>query len=143
MRRTALPVVIVNLALIGLLLFTACSNKSVQISAELGQSVKLALNQAVSIDREPLKIRFLEVIGDSRCPRGVICVWEGEVSSSVEITYRNSPNRVTLTQRGSSSSTTDFNEYWITCAVQPYPEAGKKIEKQDYRLLITVNKKTP
>lgn len=41
-----------------------------------GQSVEVALPNAPAA----LFIRFAEVVGDSRCPRGVQCVWAGDAA---------------------------------------------------------------
>ena len=46
-----------------------------------------------------------------------------------------------LTQPGSGLAKADFNDYNLAFEVQPYPEAGKRLEKQDYRLELVVNKK--
>ena len=51
-------------------------------------------------------------------------------------------HRQTLTQPGISvPSKTDFKEYEITFDVQPYPEVGKEIQSNDYRLQLIITKK--
>jgi hypothetical protein len=118
-------------AMVAILSLAACSPQPNEINANLGEEFSLIPGQSASIMGEPLAIRFLEVVNDSRCPIGVICVWEGQVTCLVEIIYADSQNRMTLTQPGSGLGRADFEEYDIEFQVQPYPEAGKQIAKGD------------
>jgi hypothetical protein len=137
-------ILVLLVGLIGTVLFmmslAACLPHPEEISVELGQEFSLMPNQSVSIESESLELRFQKVINDSRCPVGVTCVWEGEVSCLVDITYMGSTSGVVLTQRGSGQSVTSFKDYYIRFQVQPYPEAGKDIDKEDYRLELTIDK---
>ena len=100
------------------------------------------MGESVSIKGEELQIKFVEVTEDSRCPTGVVCVWEGRVSCLVEITYRGSLHRVVLSEPGSTSWPPEnvFEEYKIAYHVEPYPQAGAEIEKEEYRLELTITK---
>ncbi len=128
--------------IVTILSLAACSPQSNEINAKLGEEFSLMPGQSASVTGEPFEIRFLEVVNDSRCPTGVTCIWEGEVTCLVEITYADSQNSMTLTQPGSGQGKTDFEEYSIEFQVQPYPEAGKQIAKQDYRLQLVIDKKS-
>ena len=46
----------------------------------LDQEFSLSPAQSVTIAGENLVIKFIEVISDSRCPAGGICVWPGEAT---------------------------------------------------------------
>jgi hypothetical protein len=122
--------------------FTGCAGPAPDINATLGERFSLAIGQSAVIAEEGLRVKFIEVIGDSRCPHGVECLWAGEASSLIEITYSGSTYRIVLTQLGASvPAPTDFNVYEITFDLQPYPEAGKEIKDKDYRLELHVDKK--
>ena len=125
-----------------LLLLAACGGEAGEVKANLGQEFSLSMGQTVSIQGEELKLRFLEVIGDSRCPKDVTCVWQGQASCLVEITYSELLHKVTLIQPGLSEepSQIDFNDYLIKFNLTPYPEAGKEIKKNDYRLRLVVTR---
>jgi len=127
------------IAIAGILSLAACSRQANEINAKLGQEFSLIPGQNASVTGEPLAIRFLEVVNDSRCPIGVICVWEGQVTCLVEITYADTKNRVTLTKLGSGRGRADFNGFDIEFEVQPYPEAGKQIAKKEYRLQLLIH----
>jgi len=125
-----------------LLLLAACGGEAGEVKANLGQEFSLSMGQTVSIQGEELKLRFLEVIGDSRCPKDVTCVWQGQASCLVEITYFELLHKVTLIQPGLSEepSQIDFNDYLIKFNLTPYPEAGEEIKKGDYRLRLVVTR---
>jgi hypothetical protein len=119
-----------------------CVSRPGLISAELGQQVELRLGQAVNIAGEQLEIKFAEVIGDSRCPTGATCVWQGEVTCILEITYLGETYTKTITQPGLSAemSADVFQEYEIDFSVLPYPELDKDIKTDDYRLQLLIEK---
>ncbi|MBI2957356.1 MAG: hypothetical protein HYY32_00795 [Chloroflexi bacterium] len=130
-------------AAVAVSLVASCLRQPTETSAALGQKVSLAPGQAVSIQGERLSIRFVEVVTDSRCPTGVNCIRAGEVSTLVDITFRDSSHRQVFTQPGSAQGKAGFEDYEITFEVQPYPQAAKQISKEDYRLTLEVNKKAP
>ena len=117
-----------------------CNDQTDEISAELGQEVELQPGQSLVIENEPIKVKFVEVVGDSRCPTGATCVWEGEVSCTLEITYLDEMYTKTIVQSGLSSqyAVEIFEEYELEFTVQPYPELDKEIKADEYRLLITI-----
>ena len=121
-----------------LFVVAACSSDKVS----LGQEFSLRIGESVSIRGEELQVRFLEVTEDSRCPRGVVCVWEGRVSCLVEITYRESIHRIVLTEPGLTSwpPENSFKEYKIAYHVEPYPQAGSEIALEEYRLVLRISK---
>ncbi len=137
-----LSMAIILIAIVAPLLPTGCDNKSGEISAELGEEVDLKIGETVSIEDESLKIKFTEVVGDSRCPTGATCVWEGEVSCALEITYLDESYTKTIVQPGltQQNSTDIFQEYEITFGVQPYPEVDKEIKHEEYRLQMVIDR---
>jgi hypothetical protein len=124
-------------------LVSACSGPS-PTTVPLGQQVSLAPGQSVSIGSESLDIKFVELVNDSRCASGVTCIWQGEVSCRLDITYLDTSYTKIITQPGLTSqpSSTEFNGYILRFNIQPYPTAGTTIKTSDYRLQITVEKKS-
>ncbi len=131
------------LAVLLLLLFlAACGRGAGEVKANLGQEFSLSIGQTASIQSEQLKLKFLEMVNDSRCPSEVSCVWQGQASSLVEITYLESVQKVTLVQPDLTEepSRIDFNDYVIKFNLTPYPQARKEINKSDYRLQVVITK---
>ncbi len=48
--------------------------------AELDEEFKLRWNETALIREDNFKLKFLDVLEDSRCPPKVTCVWEGQAS---------------------------------------------------------------
>lgn len=119
-----------------------CDNRPEEISAELGQEFELKLGQTAVIKNEQIKFKFVEVAGDSRCPTGATCIWQGEVTCILEITYLGETYTKTITQPGLSAemATDVFQEYEINFSVLPYPELDKDIKTDDYRLQLLIEK---
>jgi len=100
------------------------------------------MGQRALIAGENLGIRFEEVTEDSRCPRGVTCIWAGRVTCMVEITQAGSSYRMALTESGLTDeySRKRYEGYELAFHVTPYPEAGEKILPDAYWLHLTVSK---
>jgi len=130
--------VIVLLLYITLTASSACSNGGVRI----GEEFSLHIGESASVRGEELQIKFLEVTEDSRCPRGVTCIWEGRVSCLVEITYQGSLDSVVITEPGLTSIPHEhfFKEYKLAYYIEPYPEAGVEIAEGEYRLHLKISK---
>ena len=123
----------------------ACAPEVDAETFSLGDGFSIAVGQSASIDGEDLAIKFVGVIADSRCPLDVQCIWQGEVACLVEITYSGTGQQRVLTYPGLTQepSEAQFGSYQFTFSVDPYPEAGKEIEKSEYRLNLLVAKAPP
>jgi hypothetical protein len=140
MRRYGLGLAVVSL----FLLLVGCAGGGRQIKASLGEEFSLAIGQTAEITGENLKIKFLEVVEDSRCARNVYCFWAGRVSCVVEIKDGGSPYKMVLTEPGltDAPSRETYQGYSFSFQVTPYPEAGKKIAADEYRLSLVVTQIT-
>jgi hypothetical protein len=133
---------LLGLVFTGLVLLLVGCGGGAQIRAALGQEFTLAIGQTAEITGENLKIKFLEVVEDSRCPSNVNCIWAGRVSAVVEIKDDGSPYKMVLTEPGltDTPSQETYQGYLFSFHVTPYPEAGKKIARDEYRLSLIVDK---
>ncbi len=130
------------LFIIIILVAQGCTRQSNGINAKLGQEFDIALGQNAAIPGENLSIKFTKLVSDSRCPTGVQCIWQGEVSCLIELGYEGNTFSKVLTQSGLTGgmARTDFKSYEIAFAIEPYPEAGKSINQKNYRLQLLINK---
>ena len=126
-RRIWYIYLLVVVILLSISLFaSACSQNTVNI----GQEFSLNIGQSVDLEEDDLNIKFLEVIQDSRCAIGAICIWAGEVTFVIEITYEGSTEQITLTQPGLNDWPSKYlyeQLYEIIYNIQPYPELNKQI----------------
>jgi hypothetical protein len=125
-----------------LIFISACTGQTGVLKASLGEEFTLTEGQTTAIQGASLKLKFLEVAADSRCPTGVTCIWAGEVKCNVEITSEEGVEEKALVQSGGTSgfASIKYKEYRIDFDVQPYPTAGKEISKGEYRLILKVTR---
>ncbi len=125
--------------MITVLLVTSCTQG---VTASLGEEFALPIGETAKITGEDIKIKFAEVIEDSRCPKGAVCIWQGRVSVLIEVTRGPSTKPTVLTQPGLSDAdgAETYEDLKFAFTVEPYPEVGKQIKPGEYRLLLTVNK---
>ncbi len=124
-----------------ILLLISCTGTST-VNASLNKEFKLKIGQTANISGENMSIKFIDVTADSRCASDVECVWAGEVKVLLGITVNGSYQQIEMTQPGlvdaRDGQTVGVYKYQFT--VEPYPISTKQIEKEDYRLKMTVSK---
>jgi hypothetical protein len=82
--------------------FLLCSIVACQDNAVPGRESTLSIGQTVTISGEGLKITFLDVISDSRCPSGVTCIMGSEVVCAVRIEEGTQTSIVDFIQSGNT-----------------------------------------
>ena len=103
----------------------------------LGAQVMLAPGQTVSVKTTAMKVRFVAVTEDSRCPRDVTCIWAGEVKVALEIQMSKDASQAEITEGGSTVA----DLYRVTLErVEPLPTSTAKIAPQDYRVTLKIDK---
>lgn len=109
-----------------------------------GAQFQLKINQTTSLESDSIKVKFLNVTADSRCPSDVTCVWQGEVKIFVIIIKNNqSLGDFSITNRAGDKdlATQVFDGYSIQVVkVEPYPTSGKKIPLSDYVATFVISK---
>jgi len=116
-----------------------------ELNVRLDQDFTLRLGQSALISDENLRVRFASVLEDSRCPKNVACVWEGQARIVLIARYRDveSP-QLTATIMGvnpqNDSRLVDWSGYTFTFkALDPYP--GDTGPKTDVRVTLALSKK--
>jgi len=110
----------------------------------LNEQFNLKIDQAVIIESESLKVKFLEVTEDSRCPSDVTCIWAGRVGVLLNISIDNNNLGDIKLMNGADSQKLDIkdiNGYSIRLVkVDPYPISTKEIKPSDYIISLIISK---
>jgi hypothetical protein len=122
----------------GSLALAGCTSQPAGISAKLGDKVTLQLGQTVNLADDTLSIRLVKRVSDSRCPKGAQCIWAGEASCQIDLTYQNQTQSIVLTQPGGGEGIRSLLGYTLTFNIEPYPELNKTIQDKDYRVVLTI-----
>lgn len=132
----------ISALLIVALLIAGCSPPNEVIQASMGREFSLVVGQTASIASEKLKIKFVVVTEDSRCPRDVVCIQAGKASAVIQTTKNGVMTEITLTETGGTQGnvTQASGEYKYTFNILPYPVSGTQVDKSLYQLVMTVAK---
>ncbi|MDV2988740.1 MAG: hypothetical protein P3T54_01075 [Dehalogenimonas sp.] len=106
---------------------------------QLGQSFTLEPGETAAIKNEDLTITFKEVLNESRCADGAVCIWQGQVQCLLNVTADGKNEQLTLTQSGSGTAFQTYHQYYIEFDVTPYPSLGEAIKASDYGLELKIS----
>ena len=124
--------------------FTIREGSKNLITAKLNTEFQLEVDQTAFIVSENIKVKFLNVTEDSRCPSDVVCVWEGQVTILLSIMHNDQDlGDFALTIRGGDETLADktFDGHSIqVMQVGPYPKASEPTKLSDYLVTLLVSK---
>ena len=131
--------IIIMKKLLFLLLFVGSIGYSQDKSIEVPQIlVKIPLGETIHF--ENASVKFLKVLEDSRCPKDVTCIWEGQARLLVEVTeIDKDPAQMELLFGGRQKKNIlcSMNEYILKgISVSPYPVTTDN-GRRDYALLVS------
>ena len=115
---------------------TACNGNSPTEPTPVDREVILAPGQTAEFSRG-LSVRFVSVIGDSRCPIDVICVWGGDAIVRVHIAAGTGRGDRDLHTGDMQPVTFDDIEVRLV-ELTPYPFSGRETPRSDYRAALRV-----
>ena len=123
-----------------LLAATACNEKQpVGPSAPLNQQFTLPRGETISIDRTSVRLQFVEVSGDSRCPADAFCVWAGDATVHVRALDAGTDADYMLHTGDASRTAATHRQLRIELVqLAPYPFSSRTIAQDDYRATLKV-----
>lgn len=130
------------------------ANNQMEKSGDLTKNIKdgsvIYFNEGENrfLDDYQMNITFKSISEDSRCPKGVNCIWVGVAVAQIEVmgttTRPVTLSLASLDNKGRNyQKSENFNGYKITLAeVTPYPESiqGQKALRGKYRIGITIQR---
>ncbi|MEX0879167.1 MAG: hypothetical protein WD451_05480 [Thermoanaerobaculia bacterium] len=128
-----------GLALSAMILMGSCGQAAPE--ARLGEEWTLKPGQAGRIRGEDLRIRFVSVTQDSRCPKGEQCIVAGNAAIALEIS-RGDLEPVSFQLNTSEEPQEVVYEGYAARLVDlaPYPVTGRAINSVDYLATVLVRK---
>lgn len=109
----------------------------------LNRDFKLKAGERVNFKGTSLRIKFVAVETDSRCPSDVNCVWAGNAAVQFQLSNGRSNKTVTLnTGRGGAFvSEVEYRGYKVKLVdLRPYPRSDRQIAASDYAATLLVSK---
>ena len=128
MRHLLLPIC--------LLMATACSGNSPSGPTPIDQEVILAPGQTAEFN-SGLSVRFVSVMGDSRCPIDAICIAGGDAIVRVHIAAGTGRGDRDL-HTGNLEPVAFDNVQVRLVELVPYPFSGRNTPQSEYRATLRV-----
>jgi hypothetical protein len=128
-------------ALICLLCVTACSGSSpVGTTVVLNQRFTLAPGDVAVVNGADIRVRFMRVTGDSRCPADAVCILGGDAIVHILAGEDSASSSSYELHTGDSSraSVVHGTARISLVELQPYPFSSRTIAPDDYRATLTV-----
>ena len=111
---------------------------------QLGQEQVLAFGDTVRFEDEGLRVGFLDLKEDSRCPSDVTCIQAGRATIIMDAAHDASRllGGVTVTiGAGEEAASAEFQGYTITLlSLEPYPISTHETGLRDYVATVVVTK---
>jgi hypothetical protein len=115
---------------------TACSGNSPSGPTPIDQEVVLAPGQTAEFN-SGLSVRFISVIGDSRCPIDAVCIWGGD--AIVRIHIAAGTGRADRDLHSGNLEPVTFDDVEVRLVeLTPYPFSGRDTPQGDYRATLRV-----
>lgn len=129
-----------ELVLMGMLAFSACSSGDDDHVFQLDSGQRFALQEEYASVDHGLSIS-VEHVSDSRCPTGVVCVWEGEATVYLYVRTQNVQELVLSTVRQPKDTVQNYEIELVD--VSPYPDISREIEQEDYEVTLKITRIDP
>jgi len=113
----------------------------VQARAQTNQPLKLTVNQQKTVTKDKLKIKFVSVVEDSRCPTGTNCIWAGNAKVQIKVTDSKSASKIFGLNTNLEPNIISFAGYEIKIiSLNPHPATNIRINRNGYKAAFTVSK---
>lgn len=105
-------------------------------------AVEVTVSAGETVSAGDVRVRFAELLEESRCPSTVICVWQGNGKIRVEITNHRATSSVQLNTAGDPSFPREATALGVRVRLeelQPYPQDTGPHDPSRYRARLLVS----
>ena len=126
-----------------IMLFTP-STKLGQRIIKLNQEFTLKVGQSASSSDSGLRITFASVKEESRCPKGVTCVWAGNAQILIEVSKDDGASAALQLNTNVNPKSGRYSGYELSLEkLDPYPTANEQLKPSDYEATLILRKLKP
>lgn len=122
------------------LLLLACNKESGSGEFSFDQELNLRAGRSYTAGGDNLSIKVTQ-INDSRCPIGVVCVWQGEATVRLDVSDGNLFRLTLSTLRQPADTIGPYIFRLID--VLPYPVHGREVPDAEKTVILEVRKTAP
>ena len=119
----------------------ACDGSPTGPTVVLDERFTLAVGDAATVEPSTVRLEFVEVSGDSRCPADAVCIWGGDAVVWLRATAGTAGTTLDLHTGDSARASATFQGLRVELKeLQPYPFSSRTIAQGDYRATLTVTR---
>lgn len=123
------------------LLITVIFGGFIAAKAQNSRELKLRVGQSKTEARSKIKVKFLAVVEDSRCPEGTNCIWAGNAKIKIQVSKNRMAPKTFELNTNLAEKTVVFEGFEIAFKdLVPYPKAGSQTKPQGYSASIAVTR---
>ena len=126
-----------RLALASLVTLSACNGPSAP-TPRLNEEFVLQRGEAATLGDTGIRIRFVGVTGDSRCPADVVCIQGGDAVVRIEVTSAGGPVATYDLHTGDMRPVVHGALTIALVQLSPYPFSARPIQPGEYRATLRV-----
>ncbi|MGH9457048.1 MAG: hypothetical protein ACRD2J_05340 [Thermoanaerobaculia bacterium] len=104
-----------------------------------GDSMRLAMTDAVRVEPPGIVVQFAAVVADSRCPRDVTCVWAGDAEIALRVSSDDGGAADLRLHTNVEPRSATFEGVRFTLAeLEPLPAAGSTPRQAEYVATVEI-----
>jgi hypothetical protein len=125
--------------IVGLLLVIAFGLLT-EVEARQTQHLEVRINREKTAARSRLRVKFVKLVEDSRCPVDTNCVWAGNAKIKIRVA-KNGRSRTLELNSNTGPKVADFAGYSFKLAgLMPQPRSNIRIDRNGYVASIEIVK---
>ncbi len=130
-----------SLILTLVVIFVLTSISMASTSAQAPQTITVKAGKKTSASRSKLKIKFVSVVEDSRCPENAQCVWAGNAKIKVTVTSARGSETFEM-NTGMGPQGNQFDGWAINLeSLTPTPRTGSRpVASKAYTARFTITR---
>ena len=107
--------------------------------AQAQNQMQLRVGQQKSVANGKVRVRFISVTEDSRCPADVDCVWAGNAKVKVQVWVRGGETKVFELSTNTREKGGQADAYRVELvSLTPARHSKRKIRQNDYRATFSI-----
>jgi len=130
-------------SILTILLFAIFTMLAASVEARPGRSlVSVQLHKEKSVPGAGFKIKFVEMVEDSRCPTGTTCIWAGNAKVKIEVRGGRDGTKTFELNSTTQPTVVNYAGYDIKLmSLTPKPAANVRIDPDKYLASFEVARK--
>lgn len=109
-------------------------------AAKRPETIKVQINTEKRFAKSKLKVRFVELVEDSRCPVDTNCIWAGNAKIKIRVSRNGKSHDLTLDTNGPHQTAVAEGYTIKLVALTPAPRSNIRINRNGYVATITATK---